>query len=212
MGARRKPLRPKIPGRQDSKKVVEAIIAAATELLQTGGLESFTTNHIAERAGVGVASVYRYFANKEAIIAEIDHRNRRENAEQMKAALALLEDDFGEALRGMLRHFLDVSGPRGRLRRTVVSEVPLSWVAPNAAATLESLIVACTGSLAKLLPTVPVPEIRRRLHVAFHAVQGVAIGQLVFPLADLDLEAAVSLMEPMVLAVLLAPPPSAAGR
>lgn len=191
---------------------MEAIIAAATELLQTGGLESFTTNHIAERAGVGVASVYRYFANKEAIIAEIDHRNRRENAEQMKAALALLEKNFVDALRGMLRHFLDVSGPRGRLRRTVVSEVPLSWVAPNAASTLESLIVACTGSMKKLHPTVPVPEIRRRLHVAFHAVQGVAIGQLVFPLADLDLEAAVSLVEPMVLAVLLAPPPSAAGR
>ncbi|MBS2011756.1 MAG: TetR/AcrR family transcriptional regulator [Deltaproteobacteria bacterium] len=208
MPARRKPLRPKLPARNDSKEVVEAILGAARSLLEEGGLESFTTNHIAARAGVGVASVYRYFADKEAIIAEMDLRNRRDNAERLHAALAEIERDFQGAIRELLRHFLDTSGPRGRLRRTVVSEVPLSWIASNASSTLESLIESCTGALTKLRPELPVPEIRRRIHVAFHAVQGVAIGQLVFPIDELDLEGAVALMERMVMAVLLAPAPA----
>lgn len=87
MGSRRKKLRPKLPERQDSKEVVEAIVVAATQLLEESGLESFSTNRIAARAGVGVASVYRYFADKEAIIAEIDLRNRRQNAAHMTSAL-----------------------------------------------------------------------------------------------------------------------------
>lgn len=184
--------------------MVEAIVEAATALLEDSGLEGFTTNHVAERAGVGVASVYRYFADKEAIIAEIDGRNRRENAEQLTKALAMAEHDFAAALRGMLRHFLDTSGPRGRLRRILVSEVPLAWVAPNANATLTALIGTFTATLTKLRPDLSEAEIRRRLHVAFHAVQGVAVGQLVFPIEELDLETAVKMMEPIVTAIMLA--------
>lgn len=204
---RRKPLRPKLPGRADSRKVVEAILDAATLLLEEQGLESFTTNHIAERAGVGIASVYRYFADKEAIIAELDSRNRRENAEELVRALALIEEDVPAGVRAMLRFFLESSGSRGRLRRAVVSEVPLSWIAPNASRTLEALIEAFTATLTRVQPALPPAEIRRRLHVAFHAVQGVAVGQLVFPLADVDLDTAVSLMEPAVIAIVFAPPP-----
>jgi AcrR family transcriptional regulator len=204
---RNKPLRPKIPERADSKNVVESILRAATVLLQERGLESFTTNHIAERAGVGIASVYRYFADKQAVIAAIDARNRRENAEQLVTILAVLERDFAAGVRAMLQFFLDTSGPRGRLRRAVVSEVPLSWVAPNATKTMESLIASATAALTRLHPALPVPEIHRRLHVVFHALQGLVVGQLVFPLADLDRDTAVAMMEPVVLGVLLAPAP-----
>jgi len=209
VAARQRRLRPKLPSRRDSKAIVEAILGAARSLLQEGGVESFTTNQIAARAGVGVASVYRYFADKEAIIAEMDLRNRLENAERLGVAIAAFPHDFPGAIRELLRHFLDTSGPRGRLRRTVVSQVPLSWVASNASATTASLLEDCTAALIALRPDLGVPEVRRRVHVVFHAVQGVAIGQLMFSIAELELDDAVALMERMVMAVLLAPPPRA---
>lgn len=184
---------------------MEAIVTAATQLLEESGLESFTTNRIAQRAGVGVASVYRYFATKEAIIAEIDLRNRRENAAHMMSALRSFEEDFSAAARAALMHFLDTAGPRGRVRQALVSEVPLAWIKPNAAETFDGLIAACGLTLGRLLPELPKSEIERRLYLAFHAVQGVAVARLVFPLDTLELEIAVHLMERMILAIVLAP-------
>ncbi len=35
------------------------------------GAQALNTNHIAEVAGVNIASLYRWFANKEAIICEV---------------------------------------------------------------------------------------------------------------------------------------------
>jgi AcrR family transcriptional regulator len=50
---------------------VQAIREAGLMLLAEGGSRLLTTNHIAERAGVGIGSLYRYFPNKEAILADI---------------------------------------------------------------------------------------------------------------------------------------------
>src|SRR5271156_2291534 len=48
-----------------------AILDAALALLEEHGVESISTSLIAERAGVPVASVYGYFPNKMAVIAEL---------------------------------------------------------------------------------------------------------------------------------------------
>jgi AcrR family transcriptional regulator len=45
------------------------IVEAATQVLERRGLAGFNTNAIAERAGVSVGSVYRYFPDKHAILA-----------------------------------------------------------------------------------------------------------------------------------------------
>ena len=39
--------------------------------MQEQGVEALTTNKVAERAGVGIGSLYRYYPNKEAIISDI---------------------------------------------------------------------------------------------------------------------------------------------
>ena len=42
--------------------------------------ESITTNHIAEAAGVSIGSLYRYFVDKDAVIAALYYRERLEEA------------------------------------------------------------------------------------------------------------------------------------
>lgn len=54
------------PSQSRSVATVESIVGAATDLLATS--RPYTTNHIANAAGVNVATLYRYFANKEAVL------------------------------------------------------------------------------------------------------------------------------------------------
>ncbi|HEX5063650.1 MAG TPA: TetR/AcrR family transcriptional regulator [Kofleriaceae bacterium] len=53
---------------------MEAIIVAATRVLEREGLERLTTTRIAEVAGVSVGSLYQYFPNREAIVGAIIDR------------------------------------------------------------------------------------------------------------------------------------------
>ncbi len=56
------------------RRTVEEIIDDAGELLDEVGLDAFNTNLLAERAGVRVRTVYRYFPNKLAVVAALAQR------------------------------------------------------------------------------------------------------------------------------------------
>ena len=83
----------KWPKQARSRASFDAIIDAAARLLRERGYEALTTNHIAEQAGVGIATLYDFFPNKEAIIAELAAR-------MMAKVEADMEEAFAEA-RGL---------------------------------------------------------------------------------------------------------------
>jgi AcrR family transcriptional regulator len=56
------------PKQPRSQKRVDLILDTAAELFAEVGYESTTTNAIAERAGVSIGSLYRYFPDKETIL------------------------------------------------------------------------------------------------------------------------------------------------
>jgi AcrR family transcriptional regulator len=62
------------PRQPRSEATVEAILDAAFQLLEQGGPRALTTNHIAERAGVSVGTLYQYFKGKQAILAALAQR------------------------------------------------------------------------------------------------------------------------------------------
>src|ERR1700739_681594 len=73
---RRRALRPrKTPAQDRAKATVDAILQAGAYILIKDGWEKFTTNRVAERAGVNIASLDQYFPNKEAIAAELQRRH-----------------------------------------------------------------------------------------------------------------------------------------
>ena len=51
-----------------SRERLRRVLDAADEVLIRHGADSFTTNRIAEAAGIPVGSIYRYFPDKEAIV------------------------------------------------------------------------------------------------------------------------------------------------
>ena len=47
------------------------IVEAAARILEQAGLGAFTTNAVAQRAGVSIGSLYQYFPRKEALIGAL---------------------------------------------------------------------------------------------------------------------------------------------
>jgi AcrR family transcriptional regulator len=56
------------PRQARAKRTYESILAAAGELLVDVGVERISTNLIAERAGITVPALYRYFPNKYSVL------------------------------------------------------------------------------------------------------------------------------------------------
>jgi AcrR family transcriptional regulator len=65
----------KAPVQQRSEQTVGAIMAAAARVLTRDGAAGFTTNKVAEKAGVSIGSLYQYFPNKESILSELVRRH-----------------------------------------------------------------------------------------------------------------------------------------
>jgi AcrR family transcriptional regulator len=67
------------------------IVAAATDILYEGGVDALSTRAIAERSGVPVATIYRYFENSDAILAAFLDREMEKLDEEVAAAVLALE-------------------------------------------------------------------------------------------------------------------------
>jgi len=64
----------KRPVQRRSRETFEALVEACTWLLPRRGYAGTTTNHVAARAGVSIASLYEYFPGKDAIVAQVADR------------------------------------------------------------------------------------------------------------------------------------------
>ena len=62
------------PQQTRSQQRVDLILDVAAELFAEVGYESATTNAIAERAGISIGSLYRYFPDKDAILRALSNR------------------------------------------------------------------------------------------------------------------------------------------
>ena len=119
-------LSPKKTPRQDrSRATVEALLEATTDILLREGYAKLTTNRIAERAGVNIASLYQYFPGKEAIVTEL---RRRHGGEQRAEVRKVLAERGGKSLESTIRSLvtLGVAGHARapRLHRVFTEELP----------------------------------------------------------------------------------------
>jgi AcrR family transcriptional regulator len=76
----------RVPVQERSQQKVEAILDTAARLFAEVGYGSATTNAIARRAGVGIATLYRFFPHKAAILKAVSDRYLAQ-IEQLNQAL-----------------------------------------------------------------------------------------------------------------------------
>jgi AcrR family transcriptional regulator len=88
----------KNPKQSRASKSIEFISEAAIQLLNTPKSPDFTTNHIAERAGVSVGTLYRYFPDKGAILRHVVRTQARQGGDSALAVIEASQARDGESL------------------------------------------------------------------------------------------------------------------
>lgn len=112
-------MRRKIPRQARALATVEIILEAAAQLLERTGEAGFNTNAVAERAGLSIGTLYRYFPDKRAILTALARR-------EMTATNAAFAAQAGGATdglapdRAMIRTFLQAFGGRTKARQAAV--------------------------------------------------------------------------------------------
>lgn len=98
----------KVPKQSRSRAAVEAILVAATERLFREGDEDPVLERVAERAGVGIGSLYDYFADREGLLAGLVAKLTEDN---LRSFEAMLEETaklpFDAAVDRLVDHVLE---------------------------------------------------------------------------------------------------------
>lgn len=108
--AKSKSVMRKAPRQSRSKATVGAIVEAATRILATQGWAGFTTNKVAETAGVSIGSLYQYFPDKLSLIeairqahlddclAVLRRAGQGDKSQGVKSSAQLIEDLIGSII------------------------------------------------------------------------------------------------------------------
>jgi AcrR family transcriptional regulator len=92
-------------GRRDAQRNHERLVAAARKVFAAQGVEA-SLEEIARRAGLGIATLYRHFPSREALVEAIFERRIGELVAVAEDAAA--EPDGWSALNGLLERTLEL--------------------------------------------------------------------------------------------------------
>lgn len=96
--------------KRSRERIEQILLAAADQLAKAGSADDLTTTSVSKRSGVPVATIYRYFTDRMAIIAELIDRETAEIDQDIRRAVESLDRiSLEELLHAMmwahLRHF-----------------------------------------------------------------------------------------------------------
>ena len=180
---------------------MEQIIQAATQIFTERGYAGATTNHIAERAGVSIGSLYQYFPNKEAILVTLAKRHVEIAGNLLMGLVAernLIETDLTEVLRPFIQATLELHTGNPRLNYVILSEAVWSAEAMEQVHALEDQFI---DQLALTLDThrqVSVKNSRHAAYIVVHAIKNLAHEFVIHPPAGMSEEAFVEEMVELV--------------
>ncbi|MCZ7450207.1 TetR/AcrR family transcriptional regulator [Agrobacterium rhizogenes] len=130
----------KEPRQARSRATVETIIQAGARILSDEGWVGFTTNRIAELAGVSIGSLYQYFPDKLSLVDAIRHRHLDDSMAVMRNIRAdgLSPAEFALHL---VRAVVAAHSKYPGLHRVLLDEAPSSeeYRNPNSAFEIEYL-------------------------------------------------------------------------
>ena len=100
----------------------DLVVAAATELAEAGGYDAVVMKAVADRSGVALATIYRWFASKDHLLTEV----LLAWGGELSAALTSdppTDGDAADRVAAVLGQIMDVAGSRPRLAEAVVGAV-----------------------------------------------------------------------------------------
>jgi AcrR family transcriptional regulator len=150
------------------------MIIAAERVLAKHGVAGFTTNHVADIAGVSIGSLYQYFPNKQSILATLIERNASQFAATFERVLAAHPAEPPEVVAIALGlEFRAVYHAQGKVHLELYDQVP----ALGLLRILEASLARMTRQLAIWLgahPRLAVRDPQATAWVFVRAVEGIA--------------------------------------
>jgi AcrR family transcriptional regulator len=105
----------------------QRILTGAAHVFGEYGYAAGTTNRIAERAGISIGSLYQYFPNKDAILAELLIRHLDDGAAAVeKLQAGALPGPIEEVFRVFVRGAIEAHLDDPRLLRLMLEQAPRS--------------------------------------------------------------------------------------
>ena len=164
----------KQPRQQRARDTVEVILQATTYILCKSGYDTMTTNMIAARAGVNIASLYQYFPNKQAIVAAL----MRRHVERLRGTIAPVlarprSDRLADQVRTLIELMAAEHAIEPELHRIFTTIAPQLGIAPIATEVDGELAAGYERWLHDMRGKVPDPKLalwiaRTALHAVFH--------------------------------------------
>ncbi|MFF7535012.1 TetR/AcrR family transcriptional regulator [Streptomyces bobili] len=151
--------------------VREAILDATAQLVEAGGLRSVTMSQVAERTGIGRATLYKYFSDVDAVLLAWHERQITGHLQH----LAEVRDRAGtasERLEAVLRSYAAIARQRhgGELAAVLHQGEHITHAERHLTGIVEDLI-AEGAQAGDLRPDVPPAELA---HYCLHALTAAA--------------------------------------
>lgn len=179
----------KRPKQARSKATFDAIVEACTRVLPEQGYAGTTTNHIAEEAGVGIASLYEYFPGKDAIIAQVAQReSERYFAEFAAAAQKVWGAPTEDLMRLWLEAICRILEQGKSLLKVFQYEVPYNYELMNHAQIVERLIRFSELLEAGASSVLPIKQTRASMYLIVSLVSSTLSQLVLIPPSDVTRE------------------------
>ena len=169
-------LRPrKRPVQSRSRRTVDAVLKAAAQVFTRRGYAGATTNHIAERAGVSVGSLYEYFPSKDALLVALMEAHLAEGETVLQRAAAEVAargvHDLAAVVRHVARAMVELHARDRELHRILFEEAPLSRRIRQMLLEIEARATVRVENLLASHPDVSVPDPALAAAVVVHTVE-----------------------------------------
>jgi AcrR family transcriptional regulator len=181
----------KEPVQQRSRFTVDQILEAAARVFGERGYAGTTTNHIAERAGVSIGSLYQYFPNKDTILVALHARHMESASEVMQRMMveALGEKKAPEhLLRRFVRQVIEMHASEPALHHVLLYEGPRT---PELSERLHAIEDSMAHAVEQVLAErggISRTHARHAAYLVVHVVENMAHEYVIHPPPDMPIE------------------------
>ena len=172
----------KDPKQPRARQTVNRIIDATAQLISELGLEGMTTNKVADRANVNIASLYQYFPNKQVLISALLQRQLNEVTLVLNNILNQMEDASVEDSTRMWDQLaIQYYRQKGGIMTEVLTNQYTHTTLPEVREFEHRLMEAMRRFLVKQRHRLKVSDLDLSIYIAFTSCTAVILKHLLEP-------------------------------
>lgn len=184
----------KLPRQARARETQAAILEGAARVFGERGYAATTTNHIAERAGVSIGTLYEYFPNKDAILAVL-------HAEHLQASRDLLEGlveqvrapDGWQCVEVIARRFVEAVTAQHEqdpaLHEVLFEQAPLEPPSRAAFDVFQDDLVKLAAGILRDHPDLDIEDPEMAAGIVVHTVEALTHKLVLHPTPGMDRDA-----------------------